>query len=342
MTDTGKHSTAEEAPVPVPRGDHMWVLVLIGACVLLEVWASWVTIGSMAGFPRIGGKRGLPTDWVLAVTSEAYWGYALYAWLAASPGPRSRRFAMWSAAAVFVLSLVGQGASHLIRPGARPPAVLVVFVTDLPVLVLALIAILIHLRHSDREVARRDARKAVEVSEVAKLSAEVIAWKAAWGKAVAEAGAGRDAARAEAGAAAADERAALRAELDARETALETVQADLDTARAELAEALMRADATAQKLAAVSARKPRRKPAKSATESAHGEDATTELRAIMELRADRVLWKPRMGGELARRLGVSPATGRRLHTRYIVGGQLVEPPPERSPEHPGERSGERS
>src|SRR6478752_5182579 len=70
--------------------DHLWVLAVIAGCALLEVWASWVTIGSLSGFPKIGGKHGMPTDWILAVTTEAYWGYALYAWLAAAPGPRSR------------------------------------------------------------------------------------------------------------------------------------------------------------------------------------------------------------------------------------------------------------
>lgn len=160
-------------PRAKPARDHLWVLVIIAACCLLEVWASWVLIGSRSGFPRIGGKHGLPTDWTLAVTTEAYWGYALYSWLAAAPGPRSRRFAMWSAAAVFVLSLTGQGAAHLVPDGAQPPAALVVFVTALPVVTLALIAVLVHLRQADREDAEEDVRQDAKDAEIAALQARL-------------------------------------------------------------------------------------------------------------------------------------------------------------------------
>lgn len=150
-----------------PARDHLWVLVIIAACVLAEVWASWVTIGAKSGFPEIGG---VPTDWTLAVTTEAYWGYALYAWLAASPGPRSRRFAMWSAAAVFALSIAGQSLAHLTAgPHHKPPAAVVVFVTSLPVVVLALIAVLIHLRQKDREELAKAVRQDVKDAELAAL-----------------------------------------------------------------------------------------------------------------------------------------------------------------------------
>jgi hypothetical protein len=160
MTRVGKHPEESITAAP-PRRDHLWVLVIVAACALLEVWASWVTIGSMSGFPKIGH---LSTDWTLAVTTELYWGYALYAWLATAPGPRSRKFAMWSAAAVFTLSLVGQGSAHLVAPGTKPSPVLVAFVTALPVIVLALIAVLVHLRQLDRE-------EAVEVAEESALRA---------------------------------------------------------------------------------------------------------------------------------------------------------------------------
>jgi hypothetical protein len=182
---TPKHAITENKPrvpgsaktEPAAHRDHLWVLFIIAACALVEVWASWVLIGGMSGFPKIGGTHGLPTDWTLAVTSEAYWGYALYSWLAGAPGPRSRRFAMWSFGAVFVLSLVGQGASHLVPPGAKPSPVLVVFVTSLPVLVLALIAILVHLRQLDREesakLIKEDSLKtALEAERAARKSAE--------------------------------------------------------------------------------------------------------------------------------------------------------------------------
>jgi hypothetical protein len=226
----GRHASAETAAGEVadrpPRRDHLWVLVIIAACALLEVWASWVTIGSVSGFPRIGGKHGLPTDWILAVTTEAYWGYALYAWLAAAPGPRSRRFAMWSAAAVFALSLAGQGASHLMAPGKVPPDAVVVLVTAQPVLVLALIAVLVHLRQIDREEAERAGRRAEAERE-----------------------------RIAADAAEADERTALRAEADAARSARDEAEADLETARAELSRAVAKAETLTRKLDAATGRK---------------------------------------------------------------------------------------
>jgi hypothetical protein len=166
-------------PMPQPaharpaRRDHLWVLAVIAICALFEVWVSWVTIGSMSGFPKIGGARGLPTAWTLAVTSEAYWGYALYAWLAGAPGPRSRRFAMWSFAVVFVLSLIGQAASHLVPQGTVPPPEVVVFITSLPVIVLALIAVLVHLRQLDREESAEAEQQDMKAGEIAALRAEL-------------------------------------------------------------------------------------------------------------------------------------------------------------------------
>jgi hypothetical protein len=144
-----------------------------------------------------------------------------------------------------------------------------------------------------------------------------------------------------------------RAELEPERAARIAAEAERDaavsareTAERERMEALTRSEAIAQKLAAVSGRQARKPTAKTAQrgtrESAQGDDPTAELRALMELRADRDLWRPRMGGELARRIGASPATGRRLHGRYIVDGQLAEPLAERSPEHPDERLDERS
>jgi len=151
----------------------------------------------------------------------------------------------------------------------------------------------------------------------------------------------------------AEEAESARAGLEPERAAREAAEAELaeavsarEAAERERIEALTRSEAIAQKLAAVSgrhARKPAAKTAQRGTrESAQGDDPTAELRALMELRADRDLWRPRMGGELARRIGASPATGRRLHARYIVDGQLAEPLAERSPEHPDERLDERS
>jgi len=154
---------------PVARRDHLWVLAIVAAFALYDVWGSWTEIGNKSGFAH-------GTGWTLTVIVEVYWGYALYAWLAAAPGPRSRRFAMWSAAVVFALSLAGQGASHLTAHRTPPPAV-VVFVSVLPVIVLALLAILVHLRHLDRaeaaETGRQDTLTAeLEAERAARETAE--------------------------------------------------------------------------------------------------------------------------------------------------------------------------
>ena len=152
--------------------DHLWVLAVIAAAVLAEVWASWVGIGAMSGFPRIDR---IPTDWVLAVAVEAYWGYALYAWLAAAPGPRSRAMAMWSCAVVFVLSLISQVSYHeLTAPaGAATGRRFVIgFASALPVIILALIAVLVHLRHLDRA-------EAVQAEEAARKAERTAAAEAA-------------------------------------------------------------------------------------------------------------------------------------------------------------------
>jgi hypothetical protein len=168
----GKHALDDAAALdtrPVPRRDHIWVLAVIAACALAEVWPSWVGLGAESGFPKLGR---MPTDWVLAVVMEAYWAYTLYAWLAASPGPRSRTFAMWSCGVVFILSLVGQVTYHEMTlpqgtgDGERASAA---FVTILPVTVLAMIAILIHMRHADREAKAAAARAAARAERLAEI-----------------------------------------------------------------------------------------------------------------------------------------------------------------------------
>src|SRR6185437_10222443 len=72
------------------RRDLMWALVAILACGLLEVWASWLQIGAVSGFPKLGR---MTTGWILPVTNEFYWIAALQAWLVDPAGPRSRLFA---------------------------------------------------------------------------------------------------------------------------------------------------------------------------------------------------------------------------------------------------------
>jgi hypothetical protein len=326
MTSMGKH---EPDGAAVQRRDHLWVAVIIAACALLEVWASWIAIGSMSGFPRIGGAHGISTDWTLAVTMESYWAYALYAWLAAAPGPRSRAFAKWSAIAVFVLSLTGQGAAHLVKPGTAPPPALVVFITALPVLVLALIAILVHLRQEDRKDAGVVARTAAAAERQAAIE------------------------RAEA-----DERTWLRRELDAlsaqRDADVSALGARLDeavsalaSAQREAAEALRRAEVLDRKLAAVSDHKPPR-PRKAAAEGTRASaqpaagdgDLTTELLAYMALSDDPELRKPRKGGDLARKVGVSGATARRYREKFLnPDGSLRKLPAESLTGSLTERSG---
>jgi hypothetical protein len=227
---TRPQSEATMTAMPIPPAhakpkDHLWVLILIAACALIETFPSWVGIGAVSGFPRFGR---MPTDWTLAVTSEAYWGYALYAGIVAVAGPRSRAFALWSAAAVFVLSLMGQASYHLMAAAHRtvPPQWVVVFVAALPVIVLALIAVLVHLRHIDRA-------EAAEAEQAQREAARVAAAEAAE----------------------ASELAAVRADLEAARAASEEAHADLSAARTELARTVAKVAALERKLAA---QKPKR------------------------------------------------------------------------------------
>lgn len=162
MPGMGKHSPIEAAAdSAAPRRNHRWLLFAIAIPAAVEVWACWVGLGSLCGFPMLGR---FSTDWTLAVGMEAYGGYALYVWLGGAPGPRSRSFAQWSALGAFALSLVGQVAYHLMlaKHITRPPSIVVVFVACLPVVVLALAAILTHLMHADTKTREQVAREAAE------------------------------------------------------------------------------------------------------------------------------------------------------------------------------------
>jgi hypothetical protein len=123
----------------------------------------------------------MTTGWILPVTAEAYWGAALWAWLVDPAGKASRLFAMCSAAAVFVLSLLGQESDHLMAFAGRtaPPVGAAMILTALPLTTIALGAILIHLRQKDRDAATEaDERTAVQ-AEMDALRAQLAAAHAA-------------------------------------------------------------------------------------------------------------------------------------------------------------------
>jgi hypothetical protein len=161
MTSPGAH--AKHRPV------RPWLLTAIAVPAAVEIWACWMGLGSLCGFPvlRLGGWH-FSTGFTLAVGMEAYGIYAMFTWLAPATGPRARAFAVKSAGGAFVLSLGGQVAYHLMlasRMAAAPPAV-VVFAACLPVVVLAFAVVLTHL-------ILADARAAAEASEIASLRAEL-------------------------------------------------------------------------------------------------------------------------------------------------------------------------
>ena len=164
MPGMTSHRITERHAAKTSR-DYLWVTAVIAVFALFDVWGGWTEIGNKSGFAH-------GTGWTLTVIVEAYWGYALYAWLAAAPGPRSRKFAMRSAAVVFVFSLAGQGFAHLYAH-KTPPAEVVVFVSALPVIVLGLIAFLVHLRQIDRAEMAEAEGGVAEQTELAAVRAEL-------------------------------------------------------------------------------------------------------------------------------------------------------------------------
>jgi hypothetical protein len=85
-----------------------------------------------------------------------------------------------------------------------------------------------------------------------------------------------------------------------------------------------------------------RKSAKSGRGSGDTQDLTAELRAIQMLDAHPELRAKGQGAELGRRLGVSPAHGRRLHARLTSEERPADALQERPPQGSDERTEERS
>jgi hypothetical protein len=118
--------------------------------------------------------------------------------------------------------------------------------------------------------------------------------------------------------------------------------------RAELARVsgdLTAAHATAEALRSTAPAAPRR-PRKRTPVSGDTQDLTAELRAIQMLDAHPELRAKGMGSELGRKLGVSPATGRRLHASLTSDERALErvaqPAHEHSAQTAGEQAGERA
>ena len=267
---------------PAHRDRLLWVVAVIATFALYDIWGSWTEVGDKSGFAH-------GTGWTLTVIVEVYGGCALWAWLAGAPGPRSRRFAMWSAVTVFALSLIGQSMSHLTERSQVPPSAVVVFVSVLPVIVLALIAFLIHLRIRDRadaaEAAERDCAAASEVEREAAEASGI---------------------------------AALRAELDALRETLETAQADRDDAQRESAEATAKAEVLARKLSAASgARKRATAPRASragSRETRVPNDVDARAEALSILDAEPGV----SGAELGPRVGMSKRWGQLLKSELAT------------------------
>lgn len=306
MAHMGRHNTETVTVQPVIlHRVVLGVVAAVGTCTLLDVFPTWVSIGYRSAFPLIGR---MPTDWTLAVEVEAYWSLALCVWLAAPAGRRSTRFAISSAAGVIALSLTGQGWYHWVTAhSAAFPGALVVFASMLPVVILALIALLVHLWQADREraaaLARAVAKAAEERAEAAQADDERAALRAQLEEA-------QDALRAETG--------ALRAALDAAETAHQE-------AAEQAAQSAAKAETLARKLDAQRARNrapqkgatPARKttPADRATEVPDDVDARREALAILAN-------EPGISGaQLGLRVGMSKRWGQ------LVKPELVAAPP---------------
>lgn len=269
---------------------------------VLVIIAGFAMYDVWGAWSQLGNKSGFAHGTGWTLTVIVE-AYWAYALFAWFRAPGPRSRRFAMGSAVFVFVMSLAGqGSAHLTAGRMPPAAVVVFVSVLPVTVLMLIAVLIHLRQKDRE-------EAAEVGE----------------------------------------RSSVQAEMDVLRVQVETLMSDLATAvtaRADAdrreSEALTRAENLAQKLAAKSAQGKRSKSARPDRKNAQADDITLEFRALDELQKDPKLRAPRMGAELGRRIGASPATGRRLHAKLTAHGRPGEPLNERSVDQSDERSDERS
>lgn len=115
------------------------------------------------------------------------------------------------------------------------------------------------------------------------------------------------------------------ADVSALRTERDRLLSDLTSAQRELAQALTRAEALEQKQSAARNAKPCKAAAATTSPAGGDGDVSTELAAYMELRANPEMRKPRMGGALAREIGVSGATARRYREKFLnPDGSLKE------------------
>ncbi len=172
---------------------------------------------------------------------------------------------------------------------------------------------------------RREAERAEEARDAEGEMAEAVA--AAEARAAELAQGERAALEAEA----AEERAAVEAELAAARTDLAAANATVDALRTAAPKTRSRRKA-----------RPAPKERATAPGAADTADLTTEFRAVQMLDAHPELRAKGQASELARRLGVSPGYGRKLHLRLTAEERPDSALNERSLEQGDERTDERS
>lgn len=131
-----------------------WPLLIMGAGASVTIWSGWVGLGRMTGFgdvhplPGIWDSFHLNTAITLPVGMEAYAAYGIGVWLDRDNPARARNFAKWSSLAALALGMTGQAAYHELVAShhAAAPGWLVVAVACLPVVIVAMAAILHHLQ----------------------------------------------------------------------------------------------------------------------------------------------------------------------------------------------------